>query len=112
MRRIIVPAVLAIGLTLTGCTTREPETVYVTTEPEPVQEPATQEPVEPEPTLSDQEIQGIALQLAWEGMTQQQKTDICWGWNNMGADWSLDQMQQSMPELDRALATDFFDGKC
>jgi hypothetical protein len=96
-----------------------------TTEPEPEPEP-TVEPVEvEEPTTpvieeeatawdsSDYDTTMLVMELTWADTDLESRESICWGVNNLGVDWAVDEMSAASDEqFNREAMVDFFTEKC
>ena len=65
----------------------------------------------PEPTLTDYQVTTLALATVWADTSAEDQDTICWGWNVMGEDWSMQQLNQD-GDLDDQAIIDFFDGVC
>lgn len=63
-------------------------------------------------TADDDQVMDIAFELAWQDMNNEQRSNICWGWDNMEHDWTIDQIQDSMPDASREQIIEFFEDKC
>lgn len=83
---------------------------------ESTEEPApttTEAPAPEDESLVDDDIAAAALDITWDGMTSDEKADLCLGWTTM-PETSLDVFMESAGEdfADRQQVKDFFDAKC
>lgn len=107
MRRALATLATATALLLSGCSAAEQSNHVPADNPVVETEPATTEPA-----MTDEEILDLALELAWQDMSPDQKQSICWGWDTMGPQWVVEQTTSGMPDADPQQVREFFEGKC
>lgn len=121
---VALAAALVVG-GLAGCdSTTEPAEVTVTetatvvetvtAEAKPAPKPTRTPRPEPttEPAITDDEINALALEIVWNGLTASEQSDACLGLS-LDEDMMIDAfMEGAGPDFDRKQVRDFFREKC
>lgn len=123
----VLLAAVALGACSAPASAEDPAPVVVEQPAEP--DPATEADadgvvdVEPEPVVTTEpaaewdsstpENTRLILDLTWEQTDEQSRGDICWGVNNVGADWAADELISGLDmPVDRPTVITFFEEVC
>lgn len=115
-KNLTIAATAVLALTLTACgggndssssssttdhddpaTTQAPEPTAEVDDPEPVTQAPAPAP-DPIVSLSDYDDAMLLLDLTWDQQDFEARDSMCWGYDVLGPQWIVDELNSSSPE--------------
>lgn len=117
MRRKLAAGLLAVVAVAAGCSGVDDDPVSPLQRDEPVATVTVTQP-EPKETVSDKEVARLALRMAWDKMSRDDRSDVCLVWVGLPDSRSMlvDQFMEGAGDtgaaLGRGAVYEFFEEEC